>query len=147
MFHALAAAAILAVATTAATAQDFITYTANDSFEDVTFAVESAIIAKGLVVDSVSHVGDMLERTRADMGSTVTIFSGADVYQFCSASVSRKVMEDDPMNVRFCPYGIAVFQTPGADSVTVGYRTYPAGAMQEVQALLDSIVKEALMLD
>lgn len=122
-----------------------ITQTIDGSFDDVAFAVESAIIGKGLVIDSVSHVGDMLERTKADVGSTVTIFDKADIYQFCSASLSRKVMEADPMNIEFCPYGITVLTTPDAPGkVTVGYAAMPDGPMQEVQALLAEIVAEAV---
>jgi uncharacterized protein (DUF302 family) len=145
MIKTVVAAMLLAIATHAQAQEQFITTTAEGSFDDVAFAVESAIVGKGLVIDSVSHVGDMLERTKADVGSTTTIFSKADVFLFCSASVSRKVMEADPMNIQFCPYGITVFERPGdAGQVQVGYRAYPDGPMQEVQALLATIVADAL---
>jgi len=98
------------------------------------------------VVDHVSHTGEMLERTKADVGGTVTLFTQADVYSFCSAALSRKVMEADPMNVRFCPYDIFVAQQPGKP-VVIGYRTFPEGAMQEVQAMLDGIARTAIGLD
>ena len=112
------------------------------SFEDATFSVESAIIGRGLVIDLVSHTGEMLERTRADVGSDIVLFDAADVFLFCSASLSRKVMEADPMNLAHCPYGIFVSDREG--EVTVGYRNYPEGPMQEVQAFLDEIVREAV---
>ena len=93
----------------------------------------------------VSHVGAMLERTKADVGSDVTIFDRAEVYSFCSAALSRKVMEADPMNLQFCPYGIFVMQMPGEEGkTTIGYRTMPEGAMKEVEMMLDEIVKEAI---
>lgn len=129
----------------AAVAQDMVTYTTDQSFEDAAFGVESAIVGAGLVVDHISHVGQMLERTRKDVGSDKVIFTSADVYSFCSATVSRSVMEADPMNIVFCPYDIFVAELadkPG--EVIVGYRQFPEGPMQEVQALLDGIVKEAL---
>ena len=119
-----------------------ITYAFDGAFDDATFAVESAIVGKGLVIDYVSHTGDMMERTKADVGSDVTIFDGADIFLFCSAQTSREVMEADPMNIAFCPYGIFVTDTEG--DVRVGYRKYPDGDMQKVQALLDEIVKEAV---
>ena len=138
-------ATALACAAQIANAQDMVTYTTDQSFDDVTFGVESAIVDAGLVVDSVSHVGEMLERTRADIGSDVVIFQAADVYSFCSAKVSRSVMEADPMNIQFCPYDIFIAVTPDKpDQTIVGFRQYPDGAMQEVQALLDGIVKAAL---
>ena len=76
-------------------------YPYDGSFDDATFSVEDAIVSKGLVIDYVSHTGDMLNRTGADLGATKEIFKAADIFLFCSAVVSRKVMEADPLNIRF----------------------------------------------
>jgi len=119
-----------------------VTYVYDGDFDEASFSVESAIIGKGLVIDYVSHVGDMLGRTRADVGSEVKLFNGAEIFVFCSAVLSRKMMEADPLNIAHCPYGIFVADQGG--EVIVGYRTYPQGPMQEVQALLDAIVRDAL---
>ena len=136
-------AALLAMTASAATAGDqAVTYPFDGSFEDATFAVESAIVGRGLVIDYVSHTGEMLNRTGEDVGSTKPLFAEADIFLFCSAKLSRKVMEADPMNIAHCPYGIFVADQAG--EVMVGYRQYPQGEMQDVQALLDSIVKEAM---
>lgn len=135
----------LVFAASSVAAQDMISYTTSESFDDVAFGVESAIVDRGLVVDHVSHVGDMLERTRADVGSDKVLFTNAQVFSFCSASLSRKVMEADPMNIAFCPYGVIVAELadkPG--EVFVGYRKFPEGPMQDVQALLDEISREAI---
>ncbi|UWQ91140.1 DUF302 domain-containing protein [Aliisedimentitalea scapharcae] len=137
-------AAILGVCAQTSTAQDMVTYTTDQDFDDVAFGIESAITDAGLVVDHVSHVGAMLERTRADVGSDMVLFEKADVYSFCSATISRQVMEADPMNIVFCPYDIFLAQQPGSDQVVVGYRQFPEGAMQTVQKLLDDIVQEAI---
>ena len=112
------------------------------AFDDATFSVESAILDSGLVIDYVSHTGEMLARTGADLGSDVTIFDAADVFLFCSAVVSRRMMEADPMNIVHCPYSIFVADQEG--DVVIGYRNYPDGIMKEVQALLEGIVQEAL---
>ena len=119
-----------------------ITYAFDGTFEDATFSVESAILDAGLVIDYVSHTGEMLERTGQDLGSDVRIFDAADIFLFCSAVVSRRVMEADPMNVAHCPYSIFVADRAG--EVMIGYRRYPDGIMQQVQALLDSLVQDAL---
>lgn len=111
------------------------------TFDDATFAIEDAIISKGLVIDYRSHTGEMLERTRADVGSDVVIFDAADVFLFCSAAVSRQVMEADPMNIVHCPYSIFVADQAG--KVTIGFRDYPDGPMQVVEDLLTEIVEEA----
>ena len=122
-------------------AQEATVYDVDGSFEDATFGVEQAIVGRGLVVDWISHTGEMLERTREATGSEVVIFDNADIYMFCSASLSRKMMEADPANIAHCPY--AVFITDRDGKVQVGYRNQPDGPMQEVQALLDEIAREA----
>jgi uncharacterized protein (DUF302 family) len=116
--------------------------TYDGTFDDATFAVETAIVGKGLVIDYVSHTGDMLNRTAKDVGSDVTIFEAADIFLFCSATISREVMEEEPMNIQHCPYSIFVAERAG--EVMIGYRQYPDGAMQKVQALLEGIVEEAV---
>lgn len=121
-----------------------VSYQTNLTFEDVTFGLESAITDRGLVVDHVSHVGEMLERTRADVGSDVVLFEQAEVYSFCSASLSREVMEANPMNITFCPYDIFVAQRPDSNITTIGFRAFPEGEMQLIQTLLNDIVLEAI---
>lgn len=138
----LAAAAAATILALPATAQDAVLHDFDGDFGDATFAVESAIVGQGLVIDYVSHTGDMLNRTGADVGSDVKIFEAADIFLFCSAKVSRSVMEADPMNIAHCPYNVFVIEKDG--KVQVGHRTYPDGPMQEVQTLLDGIVMEAV---
>ncbi len=135
-------AAMFGLAAAPVAAQEVVTYPFEGTFGDAAFAVESAILDRGLVIDLTSHVGDMLNRTREDVGSDVKLFEAADIFVFCSATVSREVMEANPMNIGHCPYGIFVAERE--DRVMVGYRTYPEGEMQKVQALLDEIVQEAL---
>ncbi|WP_316013529.1 DUF302 domain-containing protein [Roseobacter sp. HKCCA0434] len=137
---ALAACAVLWAGS--AEAQEIVTHAFEGSYDDATFAVENAIIGQGLVIDSVSHVGDMLSRTAADVGSDQMLFENAEVMLFCSARVSREVMEADPLNIAYCPYGIFVTEREGA--VEIGYRTYPDGPMDAVEDLLDTIARDAL---
>lgn len=137
-----ALAATFAVATASgALAQQAVTYPFDGSFEDAAFGVESAIVGRGLVIDYTSHVGEMLERTREDTGSDVVLFDSADIYLFCSAVVSREVMEADPMNIANCPYGLFVTDRDGA--VEIGYRAMPEESMAPVMALLDELAREA----
>jgi len=133
---------VLAVLAAPALAQDAIVTPYDGSFDDATFAVESAIVDQGLVIDYVSHVGEMLNRTGADVGSDTMIFKAADIFVFCSAVVSRQMMEADPMNIAHCPYG--VFVAENDDGVVVGHRTYPEGPMKQVQTLLTDIVASAV---
>lgn len=133
--------------TATANAQDFKTYQTDGPFDDIAFAIESAILSKGLVIDHVSHTGEMLERTRADVGSDTVLFVAADVYEFCSATISRQVMEANPDNFNFCPYAIRIFERPDTPGrVTVSHQTH-SGSMAPVNDLLESIVADALGLD
>jgi uncharacterized protein (DUF302 family) len=147
MRHILGALA-LALGATGALADGMITYETEETFDDVVFGLENAILDQGLVIDSVSHTGTMLERTKGDVGSDVTIFTQADIFSFCSAKISREVMEADPMNVVFCPYDIFVIVKPATpDVTTIGFRTYPEGEMKKVEALLDRIARSAIGMD
>ena len=51
-----------------------------DNDGDVTFSVEGAILGKGLVIDHISHTGDMLSRTANDVGS-VYLEGSTTLYQ------------------------------------------------------------------
>lgn len=141
MRHILTATGLALALALPAKADGVVTYTTQDSFDDATFALESAIVDRGLVIDYVSRVGDMLARTKADVGGAQDLFDAANVYLFCSATLSRQVMEADPLNIAQCPYGIFVADQGGA--VTIGYRDLPDGAMQVVEDLLDEIATEA----
>lgn len=127
------------------------TYKVEGDFEDVRFALENAIVNRGLVVDYVSHIGEMLARTGADVGAKKDIYANAESMLFCSAVLSRAAMEADPANIAFCPYGVFLYETadnPG--TVVVGYRNLTETgseaskkAIADVNALLGDIVKEA----
>jgi len=143
-----AVAAAFMLGAQAASAQEAHTWTTEDTFDNVTFAVQNAIVGAGLVVDHVSHTGDMLERTKDAVGETKTLFTGADIFSFCSAKVSREVMTSDITNVQYCPYTIFVYETPeNAGEITVGFRDYPKDTMGPVTDMLTGIVKDALMID
>ena len=133
--------ALLITLPAAATAQEVITHAYDGSFEEATFALENAIIGEGLVVDHVSHVGEMLARTGADIGAETHLFDAADVYLFCSATTSREVMQTDPENLAFCPYAMFV-ESRGAET-KIGYRSFARESMAPVNALLARIATAA----
>ena len=139
---------ILITLSNSAVASDTITYNVKDqSYDDVMFGLENAILDFGLVISEHNHVGDMLERTKTDLGETQTIYKYADVFGFCSAPLSRAAMLEDPMNIRYCPYNIYMFQISEDSPVIIGYDVYPDGALQQVQELLDNITRSAIGLD
>ena len=133
---------------TPAMADKAITYIVQEDIEDVLFSLESEIIGRGLKIDNISHVGTMLDRTAMDVGATEKIFFRAQVFSFCSATVSREVMQVNPANLAYCPYTIFAYTTPDAmDTTVVGHDDYPENEMQAVEDLLSGIVRDALELD
>jgi len=136
-------AATLLLATPLA-AQNIMTVTVQESVEDMEFAVESAILDMGLTIDFVSYTGDMLERTRQDVGSDVVLFSGATLYNFCSATISRQVLESDIANIAYCPYAVFIYSLPdNPEETVIGHQIYPGESMAPANALLDAIVASA----
>jgi len=138
--------ALVIAAFPAAAADDVVRHSAKGSYEEVRDAVVMAIEAKGLVVDRTAHVGAMLERTAKDVGATRRLYGQAEVLEFCSARISREMMEADPHQIVFCPYTIAVYTLPNEPGVVyVAFRSPPQRkGMEEVRKLLDGIVRDAL---
>jgi len=129
---------------TALSAQDRLSIKVSESFDDMAFAVENAILNHGLVIDSVSHVGDMLARTAEDVGAENDIYVNARTYNFCTAVLSREVMTIDPTNISYCPYSIYVFTTTKDPDVTViGHQLFLYPEMAVVNDLLRDILLEA----
>lgn len=125
-------------------AQDRLSIVVDDSFEDMMFAVESSIIDQGLVIDSISHVGNMLNRTADDVGATENIYHDASVFNFCSSILTREVIAIDPTNIAYCPYSVYVFTTQKEpDKTTIGVPIYLYPEMDGVNDLLRDIIINA----
>ena len=152
--NTIAAVLLFAGLINAALAADnyMVVSTKKGNFNDVRDDVEMAITDRGMVVNNVSHIGEMLERTGKDLGDGKQVFLKAEALEFCSAVVSRKMMEADPDNIVFCPYVISVYVVPGKPhEVRIAYRKpqitgSPASrqALKAVDELLSGIVKDAL---
>ena len=137
----LTVSAAVALAASAAQAQDVLTYPVDGTVEDAAFLLESAIVGEGLVIDFTSHVGDMLARTGADLGTGDSPVGDAQAFLFCSAAVSRAVTEADPLNVAYCPYSVFAAEVDG--QTVIGHRIYPGDSMAPVNELLARIVAAA----
>lgn len=129
------------------------TYVSKEKFDTVKAAITDAIAGKGLVINSTSHIGEMLDRTGKDLGNAKPIFVKAESIEFCSATVSRLTMEADPHNIVFCPYIIAIYVIASEpDKTYVSFRKpeavkpskASAAALKEVDKLLRSVIEEAI---
>lgn len=127
-------------------------YSTRDDFNSVRENLELAITERGMVISGVSHVGEMLERTGKDLGAARQIYRKAEILEFCSAALSRRMMEADPHNIVSCPFSIAVYVLPQEpDTVHLAYRRPVSSASekskeaaQAVEDLLKSIIQDAL---
>lgn len=120
-------------------------------FDAIRFGVESAIENRGFVIDYHANIGDMLERTTADVDAGETPYRAAETWQFCSAILSRRMVQADPENIAYCPYVVFAYETREAPgTVVVGFRTRSDSSengSSEVIAVIDrelaAIVAEA----
>ncbi|TVP71399.1 MAG: DUF302 domain-containing protein [Rhodobacteraceae bacterium] len=125
-------------------ADGFFTVDIDAEFQDVVMDVEDAITNQGLVIDSISYVGQMLARTGPDLDADVELFKDAQIFSFCSATLSREVMEAKLRNLQFCPYNVYVYQSAEEGApVVVGYREFNEPTMRPVNYLLQQIVAAA----
>ena len=144
--------ALLWVSTAAAQSDEIRTSVSKSSFEDAKFELTNAIVNRGLVIDYTGRLADMLARTGKDVGSDKPIYRHAEYVTFCSAKLSRAMMEADPANAAMCPYVMFFYETaakPG--EVVIGYRrpllrgdAKSKAALTEVDNLLAGILKEAV---
>ena len=124
----------------------------DEGFDVVKENVELAITEQGLVIAHHSDVGTMLARTAADLGAKTPVYDNGVVIEFCSASLSRQMMETDPSLIIFCPYGIAVYTLPSQPGTThITYLRYSElgpqhakEALLKIEKLLDDIVQQAI---
>jgi hypothetical protein len=127
-------------------------YVTEGNFADIRENLDLAITGQGLIIDHVSHVGTMLDTTGKDLGATRQVYLQAEVLAFCSATLSREMLEANPFNLVYCPYTIQIFETPEQPGkVYVGYRRPKISgseasriALKKVDDLLADIVSEAL---
>ncbi len=127
-------------------------YVTEGSFQEVKENLELTIADQGLVINNVSAVGAMLQKTGQDLGYDRQVYTHGDVLEFCSATLSRQMMEADQSNLVFCPFTIQIYETPEQPGqIFVGYRR-PAivgddaskTALRAVDALLQKIVSDTL---
>lgn len=121
-------------------------------YEYVLDDIKNAIAERGIKINNISHIGNMLARTAEAVGATKQVFTHAEAIEFCSSTVSRATMEADPHNIVFCPYIITVYSLPGDDKTTyVSYRRpTPVGSpesqasIKAVEGLLEEIITAAV---
>ncbi|WP_299813350.1 DUF302 domain-containing protein [uncultured Jannaschia sp.] len=140
MFRSTLAAFVLSA--TAAAAQGIVTEPYDGSVADGAFAVENAIVGRGLRIVFTGNVGEMLEQTGQQFGlGPSPVGPDAKTFMFCSMTAGRDAIVADPTNLGNCPLSIFVAEIDG--ETVIGHRVYAEETMAEMNDLLDEIVTEA----
>ena len=130
------------------------TYTTKGDFDSVRDSLVTAVEGRGLKINHINHISEMLDRTGKDLGATEQIYLNAEQIEFCSAALSRKMMSANPANILACPYSITVYNLPAQPHIIyVMYRKPPAVKDQasrtayiEVEKMLDAIIQEGISM-
>ena len=148
----LALCALLCLPLTAQAVESYtVLFKAQGSYQDIRDNLQMAIEGKGLKITNTNHIADMLERTGKDIGETRKVYENAEQFEFCSATISRHMMEADPHSIVVCPYSVVVYSLPNDKTVYLAYRK-PAATknpalkkpLAELEKLLTDIIKDAM---
>jgi len=144
-------AAVLIVAGPVQAAERYAVYESDSSFGDVIDGLKLAIQERGMYINNVMHMDEMLERTGKDLGMEEIIYTHAQSIEFCSAVLSRKMTAEDPVRIVNCPFIIAVYTLPDEpDTTYVVHRRMPADetdaspVMREVADMLEAVAEGAV---
>jgi hypothetical protein len=147
----VAAAFLLSVSLSSAlAAPGYAVYESESDFGTVMEAAKLAIQERGMFINNIMHMSDMLDRTGKDLGTTAQIYQRAESIEFCSAVLSRKMMAEDPGRIVNCPFIISIYTLPGRPGKTyVAHRIIPqeevAGspALSKIAGMLKAIAESA----
>jgi len=121
------------------------------AYQDVRDNLQMAIEGKGLKITNTNKIAAMLDRTGKDIGETRVVYENSEQFEFCSATISRHMMEADPHSIVMCPYSVVVYTVPNDKTVYLAYRKpaatkNPALKKQfvELEKLLTDIIKDAM---
>ena len=148
----LAVCALLCLPFSAQAAEKYtVLFKAQGAYQDVRDNLQMAIEGKGLKITNTNKIAAMLERTGKDIGETRQVYENSEQFEFCSATISRHMMEADPHSIVMCPYSVVVYTIPNDKTVYLAYRK-PAATknsalkktLVELEKLLTDIIKEAM---
>ena len=144
--------ALLCLPLSALAAESYaVVFKTQGEFQEVRDALEVAIEGKGIKINHTNKIAEMLERTGKDLGATKHVYVNGEQFEFCSAVISRRMMEADQNAMTLCPYIVSVYTVPNDKNVYIAYRKPPVTrnpalkkALADVEKLLKEIIKDAM---
>jgi uncharacterized protein (DUF302 family) len=135
----------------AAAGNGYAVYTSAADFDDVRDGLKFAIEERGMVINNVLHLSQMLERTGKDLGPGPPLYQRAESVEFCSAVLARAMTSEDPARLVNCPFIISVYTLPQTVGTTfVAHRAIPldqlqgSAVMARVAAMLKDVAAAAV---
>lgn len=129
-----------------ATAGGYAVYKSEAGFDDVMEALKLAIEERGMYINNIMHLGEMLERTGKDLGMDTPLYGRAESIEFCSAVLSREMTSEDPARIVNCPFIISVYTLPDQAGTTfIAHREIPqdqvegSAVMAKIAAMLKAL--------
>lgn len=119
-------------------------YESENDFETVIDGAKMAIQERGMYINNLMHIDEMLERTGKDLGADEKIYEKAWSIEFCSAVLSRKMTSEDPSRIVNCPFILSIYVLPGEpDKTYVAHRTVSENEIEssEIMAEIADMLK------
>ena len=130
---------------------DAMVWAVEADYQDVRDDLKDAIESRGMVISYISHAKAMLDRTGKDIGFKGSVYPhGAEIFLFCKADISNRLVRANPHNVVLCPYAISVYDVAGEPGkVFLAYRVAPKDnpAYKPVEKLLRDIIESVVEND
>jgi uncharacterized protein (DUF302 family) len=126
-----------------------VTQKVQGKFHEVAHNIRAAILGKGIHIAHVLPASGMLSRTGSAFGYEKPVYANAELYEFCSASISHKLARQNPDNIVLCPFTIGVYtltDEPGMVRITYRIPTGKPGSdevVKEVVDLISGIIEDA----
>lgn len=90
-----------------------VVYSGETRFADARENLKFAVTNLGMVISDELHLSEMLDRTGKDLGLTTRVYAHAETIAWCSASLSRKMVEAESTSLVFCPFAVSLYEREG----------------------------------
>ncbi|MCB1736232.1 MAG: DUF302 domain-containing protein [Gammaproteobacteria bacterium] len=130
-----------------------VVYSGETSFADAKENLKFAVTNLGMVISDELHLSEMLDRTGKDLGLTKRVYAQAETIAWCSASLSRKMVEAASTSLVFCPFAVSLYEREGEPGkVYAAFRKPWLGeagdearaVMEEVEAMYHEVAAAAV---